>query len=259
MNIPKRGMRIMFRLANIEDKRLQTIINKELINGFDDEFAFSSNDTEAIISNIEIFCEEAGIPFENKIQHDVLIMKIKAMYDELLDESYQYTFDEFGELIFARLLLRALDKYEFFLACAENTPDEYNDEPGIEDYWESTLSEEDIEYVRSFADKYFASVIEDLAEDPDEDPAEYEVYFAEKKLLFIDRITFFPLMALELTEDVTPEFLFWDRDFLLVAENGPGRFENMKESHINLGNQLGLSTVTEHTQIYSGSERFDLD
>lgn len=209
----------MYRLSNIEDKRLQQIITKEIMNGFDDTFQFSSKDADTIAAHIEEFCETNLINIESKFQHDLLIYKIIGMYQELADSNNQYTFDEMGEWLFAKILLSMLSRYEFFLECSEDADDALfqDGDASIEDFWETSLSEEDIEYVKSFADTYFAEVLSEVF-DEDEINEEIESEYEESKQLFIDRATFFPLMAFEITEDVTPEFLFWDRDFLLIEE-----------------------------------------
>lgn len=242
----------MFRLSQIKDLRLQEIISKEILNAFEDTFKISSNNRDEIISNIEMFCDDMEIPLKSKLDHDLTIYKIMGMIQEVADTKYAYTFDEHGDWIFSKFLLYHLNKYEFFLSLTED------DDSSIEDYWESSLTTDDIAYVKEFADNHFAGLAEDISED-EEDAAEIEEEFAEQKALFIDRVTYFPLMAFELTDDVIPEFLFWDRDFYLIDQYGPESFDKLRSELERVGDPMGLMKANENTQFYTGSEKFDLN
>lgn len=199
-----------------------------------------------------MFCDEMDIPMNSQLQHDLLLQKILGMVEEVADSSYCYSFDEEGEWIFAKFLIYHLNKFEFFLSLSED------DGCSIEDYWESSLSEDDLDYVREQADILFETLINDIS-DSDEMTETLRFEYEEKKMLFIDRVTYFPLMAFEITEDVIPEFLFWDRDFLLVEEKGLEKFPIERVKLSKKGNILGLSQVSENTQFYTGSERFELN
>ena len=242
----------MFRLSQIRNLRLQAIISKEMMNAFEDAFKISSGDTEQIASNIEMFCEEMSIPMNSPLERDLLIYKITGMIQEVADSSSAYTFDEQGDWILSKFLLYYMNRYEFFLSPSED------EDASIEDFWESSLTDEDKEFVNSFADDFFDNLIAEIADD-EEDAEDLQEEYAEQKQLFIDRVTYFPLMAFELTDDVIPEFLFWDRDFLLIEEYGPEKYDEIKNALEKDGNILGLMQVSKNTQFYTGSEKFELN
>lgn len=242
----------MFRLSQIRNLRLQAIISKEMMNAFEDAFKISSGDTEQVASNIEMFCEEMSIPMNSPLERDLLIYKITGMIQEVADSSSAYTFDEQGDWILSKFLLYYMNRYEFFLSLSED------EDASIEDFWESSLTDEDKEFVNSFADDFFDNLIAEIADD-EEDAENLQEEYAEQKQLFIDRVTYFPLMAFELTDDVIPEFLFWDRDFLLIEEYGPEKYDEIKNALEKDGNILGLMQVSKNTQFYTGSEKFELN
>ena len=250
----------MFRTSDIRDIQLQKIISKEIMNAFEDTFCISSGDAEQISSCIEEFCENMCIPMNSKLEHDLLIYKIIGMYSELKDPNYQYTFDEQGEWLLSKLLLYHLSLFESFLECAEDNDNKgFEDhEPSVEDFWDSALTDDDKKYVSEYADRFFDSLIEDIEADED-DIEDITLEYQEMKQLFIDRVTYFPIMAFEITDDVMPEFLFWDRDFLMVEKYGPSNFAAIKEKLQNEGLNMGFMSVNENTMLFTGSERFDLN
>ncbi|WP_124067627.1 hypothetical protein [Clostridium sp. E02] len=118
------------------------------------------------------------------------------------------------------------------MTCCDNDSEDNNEraktESSIKDFWNTSLSDDDIKYVKAFAEDYFEGMKQDFI---DEDADEYDECLAEydeMKYLFIDRVTYFPLMAYEITSDVIPEFFFWDNDFLFIEEWGIENFERIK-------------------------------
>lgn len=252
----------MYRLTNIADDRLQRIISKELMNGFEETFHLKSNNMKAIIEQIEDFCEYIEMPIDTQMQHDYAVYKIIGMFQELADPNFKYTYDEQGEYILAQILEQQLALLEEFIPSNieddEITPDLELIESEIAEHWETSLSKDDIKYVKEWADAYFDTLKKEaLAEDvstSDECIAEYD----EKKAFFIDRVMYFPLMAYEMHCDVTPEFLFWDSDYLFVEQWGIENFEAIKDFIRLNGSEPGFSGVDEHTQLYTGSAKFEL-
>ncbi len=226
---------------------------------FDEVFSIQSADPDLIAGNIADFCIAMGIDINSKLEKDLLFYKITGMYNELADEDFQYTFDEHGEWLLSKLLLYMLDSYEGFLQYAEEEePEEYADHmPSIEDFWGTSLSDDDIKYVEKFADDYFTRIEGELFEE-DEKPEDFQEWLAFQKEMFIERVTYFPMMAFEITDEMTPEFLFWDRDFLLIDQFGKEEFENLKDKTIQEGNRLGFMAVSENTQMYTGSQKHEL-
>lgn len=241
----------MYRTPNIEDKKLIALISKELMNGFKDLFALDS-DKDMISTAVQEFCEVNKISLKTKLDLDLYICKIVGMYQELADANALYTFDEHGEWILSRILLSEMSMFESFLDDNE-TDDESEDEASIEDFWVSALTDEEIEYVEAYAEEYFSGLSTEMQDEFDISELDTD------KQLFIDRVCNFPLMALEITEDLTPEFLFWDRDFLLFDEYGPENFENIKSVISKTGFNMDFSGVTEQTQLLTGSQKYELE
>ena len=104
----------------------------------------------------------------------------------------------------------------------------------------------------------FEEIKQDVIDEDDDYCDECLAEYDEMKYLFIDRVTYFPLMAYEITSVVTPEFLFWDNDFLFIKEWGIANFEEIKDLISKNGMNLGFSGVDENTQLYTGSSKFEL-
>lgn len=252
----------MYRLANIVDNRLQNIISKELMNGFEETFHLKSNDMKDIVFQINDFCDDIELPINSKMQHDFAVYKIIGMYQEITDPNFKYTFDEQGEYILSQILRHQLTMFEDFMSCCDSDSEDNSKrekiKSSIKDFWNTTLSDDDIKYVKAFAEDYFEVIKQDVIDEDDDDCDECLAEYDEMKYQFIDRVTYFPLMAYEITSDVTPEFLFWDNDFLFIEEWGIKNFEEIKNLISENGMNLGFSGVDKNTQLYTGSSKFVL-
>ena len=248
----------MYRLVNIVDKQLQHIISKELMNGFEETFHLKSKDMKEIIAQINNFCDEIELPIDSKMQHDFAVYKIIGMYQEIADPNFKYTFDEHGEYILSQILRHQFAMFEDFISCCDNDTTDNNErtktESSIKNFWNTSLSDDDIKYVTDFAEDYFEGIKQDFMDEDASDCTEYN----QAKYLFTDRVTYFPLMAYEITFDVIPEFLFWDNDYLFIEEWGIKNFEKIKTLISENGMNLGFSGVDENTQLYTGSSKFEL-
>jgi hypothetical protein len=63
----------MYRLANIVDSRLQKIITKELMHGFEETCNLKATDAKDIMAQIEFFFDEMDISMDSKMQHDLTV------------------------------------------------------------------------------------------------------------------------------------------------------------------------------------------
>lgn len=252
----------MYILVNIVDNRLQHIISKELMNGFEETFHLKSKDMKDIVAQIDDFCDEIELPIDSKMQHDFAVYKIIGMYQEISDPNFKYTFDEHGEYILSQILRHQFAMFEDFISCCNNDTADNNErtktESSIKNFWNTSLSNDDITYVKAFAEDYFEGMKQDFMNEDAGDCDECLTEYDEMKYLFIDRVTYFPLMAYEITSDVIPEFLFWDNDYLFIEEWGIKNFEEIKHLISENGMNLGFSGVDENTQIYTGSSRYEL-
>ena len=255
----------MFRTSSFRnDIRFQQIISKELLNGFNQIFMIESKDTELIQSCFEIFCEEAGIEFGSSLEKDLLFYKMLGMYREIADPDQRYTFDEHGEWFLSKILLTAYERIEAQIeSWYDFEEDEDQGEPTIDKLWISSLSEDEVQYVRKKAEEYCFNVSEEIlwemGEDTDEDYKKGVISEWEKNREdMVRRISYFPLMAEEITDDAEPEVLFWDRDFLFMDEFGPENFNILTKVLNQNGVDSGFSPVDEHTQLLTGSLAFGL-
>jgi hypothetical protein len=179
------------------------------------------------------------------------------MYQELCDPNSEYTFDEQGEYLLAKMLEYQLSQYECYMDSfydLEDSDENEDAEPDITGFWNTSLTPDEIKYVKDYANDYFKGLKQDAIDEGNNDTSWYD----EMEELFVERISNFPLMAYEITEDVTPEFLFWDTDFLLVEKWGMENFEMIKDIIAKRGSNLGFSGVDENTQLYTGSSKFEL-
>lgn len=251
----------MFRTSNFKDKRLRAIISKELLNGFDEIFLFRTQNTDIISDAFELFCANAGIVCENKMQEDLLLYKIWGMYKEIADPDYLYTFDEHGEWLLYKILVEAAYRLEDEIEAWESMDHKDGEtEPTLEDIWDTALSKEEIEYVCQKATEYMKDVIEEILwDDEDADREAVEEEYRLRTFALVQRMVYFPLMIREISEYETPEFLFWDTDFMFLEDFGPENFEKFKNVVNRDGMDFGFSAVDETTQMYTGSSRFEFD
>ena len=159
----------MFRLVNIVDDRLQQIISKELMNGFENMFDLKINDLEHSLTQIEDFCADIQLPTDNKLQHNLAVYKIIGMYKELYDPDFKYTFDEEGAYILSQILQQQLSIFEDFMHCDRldswTIEESESIESSIKAFWDSSLSDDDISYVKDYADIYFEIIKKEVLEE----------------------------------------------------------------------------------------------
>ena len=142
------------------------------------------------------------------MQHYYAVSKIIGMYQGIADPTFKYTFDKQGEYILAQFLEQQLAL--------------------LEDFIPSNIKD-DVKYVKEWADAYFDALEKEVLTEEISTQEESIAEYDEKKVFFIDRVMYFPLMAYEMHCDVTPEFFFWDSDYLFVEQWGFENFEAIKE------------------------------
>lgn len=251
----------MFRTSHFKDKKIRAIISKELLNGFNEVFQFRTNNPEIIGEAFELFCANAGIECENKMQEDLLLYKILGMYREIADPAHLYTFDEHGEWLLYKILLEGAYRLEDSVGAWEYMDhDDDKAEPALEDLWDTSLSSEEIGYACKIATEYMTNAMEEaLCDDEELDRKTLEEEYLARTANLVQRMAFFPLMIQEISEYETPGFLFWDTDFMFIDDFGLENFEHLKSVLNRDGMDFGFSTVDETTQMYTGSSRFEFD
>lgn len=255
----------MFRTSNFtNDIRFQQIVSKELLNGFNQIFMIETQDAELIQNCFEMFCDEAGIEFASFMEKDLLLYKLLGMYREIADPDHRYTFDEQGEWLLSKILLAAYERIEEQMETwYDFETEEDPGEPTIDKLWPSSLSADDVQYIRKIAEEYCTYMAEEFLWDSEEDENSdlrdrVMLECEQNRDDMIRRISYFPMMAEELIDDAEPEFLFWDRDFDFIDEFGSENFSILKNTLNQNGMDLGFSAVDENTQMLTGSQVFGL-
>ena len=119
----------MYRLAIYDDRVIQRIVSNEVARGFLRCLGiFHAVEKIEITDEVVTHLWEA---FENHVENTggelkvakdametLVAPKVARMYEELIDEEYEYTFDEFGEYIMALFIEYSGDIFESFCkAC----------------------------------------------------------------------------------------------------------------------------------------------
>lgn len=227
----------MYRFYFNNSEKFQKILSKELMNGFDYTFNFSSNDPAAIVENICDFFGSMGYELEEGFKRDALVYKVVGMYEELADEEYEYTFDELGEWILYK--------------CIELA---YGGTIAIGFPWESSLSSDDCLFMSTIAADYSESLRQEILEDEDID---YDDEYGSMYDDLYNALTMFPCLYSELIDE-TPDILFDDRDFLFIEDLGIEKFIDLKDKVEKFGDFVGFSAVKDNTQLYTGSDRYGM-
>ncbi len=249
----------MYRSSYFKDVKMQEIISKEMLNGFNKVFGFHTKRPDIIQMMFDEFCYYQDITFSNQLEADLLLNKIMGLYAEIADTEYRYTFDEHGEWLLYQILLKANETVEEGFSMWEDMEEKEDRDSVYEDFWESSLSDEEKAYVEKQAD---ACVKREMAEIFYEmaivDPEEEARLISQYRTNLINRICYFPKMLEEVTEDVIPKFLFWDHDFALIDGYGVEVFDKFAEMNRGSDMDLGFMHVSDRTQMMTGSMQFDL-
>ncbi len=159
------------------------------------------------------------------------------------------------DIIFYHFIIRLEEEFSIW----EDMEEKEDRDPVYDDFWESSLSDEEKTYVEKQAD---ACVKREMAEIFYEmaivDPEEEAQLISQYRTDLIQRICYFPKMLEEVTEDVIPEFLFWDHDFELIDGFGVEAFDRFAEMNHGSEMDFGFMQVDERTQMMTGSMQFDL-
>lgn len=239
----------MYRTSFLREEKILRLISKEMSNGFDYLFKICSGNEKTIRKNIQSFCKKNHVGISSKLEEDLIVCKILGLYKEIQDPDYLYTFDEHGEWLLSKMLSYVYKQYQ--------NSDHYDeDDTEISKFWKSSLNDEEIEYLKEFARDYVDNLKKEMDDLDDED---YEYDFERDYKYLVGRIQYFPLMAMEMTEYVEPEFIFWDDDYTFIDELGVNGFEEMKKHLEKMGMNLGFMNVTESNEFYTGSEKYSFD
>jgi len=250
----------MLRTSELRGKRLQEIISKEIIHGFDMVFGINTGRSDIMDMMFDEFCYYMDLKFVTDLEKQLLRIKIQGMYDELKDPNHYYTFDEHGEWLLFKALMKANEEIKEGFAMWDDLELRENRDPFFDDFWESSLTAEEKRYVRSFATDYFEKEKEEMFYEMEiDDETEQKALLKECIDSLVERISYFPKMLKEVTEDAVPAFLFWDTDFLFVDSLGLDGFNALAELLKAKGFDYGFSKVDENTQMLTGSAQFGLD
>ena len=98
----------MYRLPNWIDEVMQRTISNEIARGFlrclgiekaSRHISIGEEEIERLIEIYEFHAENIGSPINVHKEEitSTIARKLERMYEELSDEKYEYTFDEYGE------------------------------------------------------------------------------------------------------------------------------------------------------------------
>ena len=201
----------MYRLAIYDDRVIQRIVSNEVARGFlrclgifhaVEKIEITDEVVTHLWETFENHVENTG--GELKVAKDAMetlvAPKVARMYEELIDEEYEYTFDEFGEYIMALFIEYSEDMFESFW-CQPRIMEEL--------------------YIRKFFEKEYENIVAETGfEDIDKKT------FVEEH---IHAVTRFACMGVG--EYDFDSVLFFDTDYLFIDEVGGGNLlltaENM--------------------------------
>ena len=201
----------MYRLAIYDDREIQRIVSNEVARGFLRCLGVTKavekiEITDDVVSHLweafENHVENTG--GELKVAKDAMetlvAPKVARMYEELIDEEYEYTFDEFGEYIMALFIEYSGDIFESFW-CQPSIKDEL--------------------YLRKFFEQEYENIVAETGfEDIDKKT------FVEERIRAVTRFA-----CMGVGEYDFDSVLFFDTDYLFIDEVGGGNLlltaENM--------------------------------
>ncbi|MCR5421688.1 MAG: hypothetical protein K6E98_11860 [Lachnospiraceae bacterium] len=221
----------MYRLAGIEDRVLQRVVSNEMAAGFLKTFGVLKAERHLSIGDFErgiikyLLETYSGNDKLHDLSEERLIKvgnKISRMYDEILDDEFEYTFDGLGEyLLFIFIEHAGENAYDVresgYFDLNENVEENYSDVPM---FASSSLSIKDELYLRQLFEEQYRVI---AGEEPE--------YAAEIGMeAFIDALikagSVFWHMGFN--DDNAESFIFWNDDFLLYDE--PGEADDLGES-----------------------------
>ena len=201
----------MYRLAIYDDRVIQRIVSNEVARGFlrclgifhaVEKIEITDDVVSHLWEAFENHVENTG--GELKVAKDametLIAPKVVRMYEELIDEEYEYTFDEFGEYIMALFIEYSGDIFESFW-CQPSIKDEL--------------------YLRKFFEQEYENIVAETGfEDIDKKT------FVEERIRAVTRFA-----CMGVGEYNFDSVLFFDTDYLFIDEVGGGNLlltaENM--------------------------------
>lgn len=246
----------MYRLADVEDRKIQKIVSRGIYEVFQKAFCGEGEgqeqeQQEVDKDKVERFFLAVDPRFleETDYLHNYLAQKIEAMMRELLDEKYEYTFDEMGEAIMYLVLSKEAEALEVL----EELEDSGENETAPYDF----LSENDKQYCKTFAkDICESNITEGLADDGKEDLDEFDKewikeYREFEPVLYKALVT--PPYLVKLLDEDKVSLIWWDTDFDFIFELGIERFQAFAESEE--GRMFNFLTADDNVEEMSGSAK----
>lgn len=221
----------MYRLAYYKDPVMQRVVSNEVARGFleclgicraVEKIEIDENVIEALWRIFKYHAENFGgsVKVTKDAMETMVAQKVARMYEELLDEDYEYTFDEFGEYIMTIFIEYAGDN-TFFTGNAASIKDEL--------------------YLR----KYFEEEYEDVAAELGYEDIDKKTFVEEH----IRAVTNFACMGME--EFDFDSVLFFDTDYLFIDQESGGNLLLTAES-------MGFVSGVEDREPVSGSLKLKL-
>lgn len=249
----------MYTLPYYQDARLQQIISKEILNGFNFAFGMNNETHEADPIEAQIIMFDSNA--DNNDQRAYAKAYAEALYKEIADPDAEYQFSPFGE----RILYNAIKGTKEIMTEILRLPhmSKANKEKRIFYKWNSSLSKEEKEYVLKTAGEFIEdSDYDDYRQDLKREHPRYTNDHIEKIIqnergqdiyTFCRQCTCFPFMADEIDGDSIYEILFSDTDFLLIDDFGLKYFNEFQNS--DAGKMLGIA---KPSGTFTGSTRIPL-
>ena len=241
----------MYRLSSIDDEVLQRVISNEIAAGFLRTFGvlkavkhLKIDDFEKGILKylLDTYSGNDALHDLSDVQLSEIGKKIERMYDELLDQEYEYTYDEFGEYLLYIFIeharQNAFDVRESgYFDLDAYTQENYSEVPM---FASASLSIRDELYLRELFEGFYCELIEQNEELADE--LDKEEFIGD----LIKQGSIFWCMGFD---DVDEEsFIFRDDDFLYYDEPGGVDMSTMDGAEMS-----GFAMNEEDREPVSGS------
>ena len=254
--ILKEGGIPMYKLANIIDPVFQKVVSRQLLEVLND-FAGGRIDylpDKITVENIVNCYYPQYIPYygEEKV-YDFFMKKIEKMIEELKDPENEYSFDMLGNSILYKALITVNDFWKNIKEDEKpwtayypvSDAEKEHLRKMIHNYLENTYQEivEEYEYQRQASNGEFQETInENFVED------EMEILLAR----IIDGSKYIYEITGEDNSEAYFEFLFSDRDFLLIDKYPPEKINSFVEI---CGEKFGLIEIEKTRENLSGSHK----
>ena len=232
----EKGKTYMYRLPNWINEVMQRTISNEIARGFlrclgiekaSRHISIGEEEIERLIEIYEFHAENIGSPINVPKEEitSTIARKLERMYEELLDEKYEYTFDEYGEYLLAMFI-----EYE-------------RDDEGAT---VASINIKDEIYLRElFAEEYREWEQEGIFEEEGEEDIDE---FVEERLLAVTNFAYMGLNEFDFES-----FVFWDSDYTFLDEAGGGM---ILLTHPEMGFVSGSS---EEREPISGSVKQEIE